>query len=61
MVILSPSANALQKLLDISGVYSEKHDVVYNVKKSVCMVINNNIIIKVLLQTQYMVHIKKQD
>ncbi len=41
MVILSPSATALQKLLDnICSVYSEKHDIVYNVK-SVCMVINS--------------------
>ena len=29
MVILSPSATALQKLLDICSVYSEKHDIVY--------------------------------
>ncbi len=35
MVILSPSATALHKLLDICSVYSEKHDIVYNVKKSV--------------------------
>ena len=41
MVILSPSETALQKLLDICSVYSEKHDIVYNVKKSVCMVINS--------------------
>ena len=41
MVILSPSATALQKLLDTCSVYSEKHDIVYNVKKSVCMVINS--------------------
>ena len=43
MVILSPSATALQKLLyiDICSVYSEKHDIVYTVKKSVCMVINS--------------------
>ena len=41
MVIRSPSANALQKLLDICNVYSEKHDIVYTVKKSVCMVINS--------------------
>ena len=44
MIILSPSATALQKLLDIldiCSVYSEKHDIVYNVKKSVCMVINS--------------------
>ena len=41
MVIISPSATALQKLLDICNVYSEKHDIVYDVKKSVCMVINS--------------------
>ena len=41
MVILSPSATALQKLLDICSVYSEKYDIVYNVKKSVCMVFNS--------------------
>ena len=41
MVVLSPSATALQKLLDICSVYSEKHDIVYNVKKSVCMLINS--------------------
>ena len=41
MVILSPSATALQKLLDICSVYSEKHAIVYNVKKSVFMVINS--------------------
>ena len=39
MVIISPSATTLQKLLDICSVYSEKHDIVYNVKKSVCMVL----------------------
>ena len=27
--------------LAICSVYSEKHDIVYNVKKSVCMVINS--------------------
>ena len=42
MVILSPSANALQELLDICSVYPEKHDIVYNVKKPVCMVIINS-------------------
>ena len=41
MVILSPSATALQKRLYICSVYSEKHDIVYNVKKSVYMVINS--------------------
>ena len=39
MAILSPSATALQKLLDICSVYSEKHYIVYNV--NVCMVINS--------------------
>ena len=42
MVIVSPSTNALQKLLDVCSVYSEKYDIVYNVKKSVCMVINSD-------------------
>ena len=41
MVILNPSATALQKQLDICSVYLEKHDIVYNVKKSVCVVINS--------------------
>ena len=41
MVILSPSGTALQKLLDICSVYDEKHGIVYNGKKSVCMVINS--------------------
>ena len=41
MVIRSPPATALQKLLDIRSVYSDKHDIVYNVNKSVCMVINS--------------------
>ena len=41
MVILSPSATALQNLLDICSVYSEKYDIVYNVNKSVCKVINS--------------------
>ena len=31
MVILRPSATALQKLLDICSVYSEKQGIVYNV------------------------------
>ena len=41
MVIRSPSATALQKLLDVCSFYSEKHDIVYNVTKYVCMVINS--------------------
>ena len=43
-VIISTSATALQKLgglLDICSVYSEKHAIVYNVTKSVCMVITS--------------------
>ena len=41
MVIIGPSATALQKRIDICSVHSEKHDIVYNVKKSVCLVINS--------------------
>ncbi len=43
-VIISTSATALKKLgglLDICSVYSEKHAIVYNVKKSVCMLITS--------------------
>ena len=43
MIMLSPSATALQKLLDMCSVYSEKQDIVYNVKKSVCIVFNSAI------------------
>ena len=53
MVILSPSAIALQKLLDICSVYSEEHDIVYNVKKSVCMVINSELNIKLLIYPEF--------
>ena len=41
MAIISPCATVLQKLIDECSVYSEKHDIVYNVTKSVCMVSNS--------------------
>ena len=40
--MLCASATALQKLLDTCSVYSEKHDIVCIVKKSVCLVINSS-------------------
>ena len=37
MSLLAPSGPALQKLLAICEDYASDHDIVYNVKKSVCM------------------------
>ncbi len=39
MAILSPSASGLQKLLNICANYAIKHDIIYNVKKTQCMVV----------------------
>ena len=39
MVLLSPTPQGLQKLLDICAVYAHMHDIVFNVKKTVCMAI----------------------
>ena len=36
-VLLSPSANGLQKLLNISENYASSHDITFNVQKTVCM------------------------
>ena len=37
MVLLAPSAKALQQLIDTCYLYSVDHDILYNVTKSVCM------------------------
>ena len=39
MAILSPSASGLQKLLNIGASYATEHDIIYNVKKTQCMVV----------------------
>ena len=39
MAILSPSASGLQKLLNICASYAIEHDIIYNVKKTQCMVV----------------------
>ena len=39
MAILCPSASGLQKLLNICASYAIKHDIIYNVKKTHCMVV----------------------
>ena len=39
MAILSPSASGLQKLLNICSSYAIEHDIIYNVKKTQCMVV----------------------
>ena len=37
MALLSPTPQGLQKMLDICADYAEKHDIVFNTKKTVCM------------------------
>ena len=39
MAILSPSTCGLHKLLNICASYAIKHDIIYNVKKTQCMVV----------------------
>ncbi len=39
MVLLAPSAHALQLLLNHCDTYATSHDIIYNTKKSVCMCI----------------------
>ena len=39
MAILSPSASGLQKLLNICASYAIEHVIIYNVKKTQCMVV----------------------
>ena len=37
MVIISPSAKGLQRLVDICAVYGQIHDILFNQDKTVCM------------------------
>ena len=39
MAILCPMASRLQKLFNICVSYATKHDIIYNVEKTQCMVI----------------------
>jgi hypothetical protein len=39
MVVFAPSASGLRKLLQICELYAKQHDVIYNAKKTVCMVV----------------------
>ena len=41
MCILAPCARALQNLLNICFDYADKHNIVYNSHKSVCMYIKS--------------------
>ena len=38
-LMLSPSASGLQELLNICASYAIKHGIIYNVKKTQCMVV----------------------
>ena len=37
MVLLAPTAPALQTLLEVCRTYAGPHDIIYNTKKTVCM------------------------
>ena len=39
MVLMAPSASALQFLLNLCDNYAQSHDIIYNITKSVCMCI----------------------
>ena len=39
MVLISPSASGLQNLIDTCCKYATEHDILYNAKKSVCMIV----------------------
>jgi len=39
MVLLAPTADALQDLINVCQVYGAKHDIVYNTTKTECMVV----------------------
>ena len=43
MVLLSPTSQGLQKMLDICAAYAEDHDMIFNCKKTVCMAILPNL------------------
>ncbi len=40
MSLLSPSAKGLQILLDICQRYALEHDILFNLRKTACMIIN---------------------
>ncbi|KAG0722901.1 hypothetical protein GWK47_005794 [Chionoecetes opilio] len=40
MVLLAPTADALQDLINVCQVYAAKHDIVYNTTKTECMVVS---------------------
>ena len=41
MSIVAPSPGGLQKLIGICEHYAMKHDITYNIKKSVCMLVKS--------------------
>ena len=43
MVLLSPSPQGLQRLVDICALYADNHDILFNTKKTVCMAIRPNL------------------
>ena len=43
MVLLSPTPQGLQKMLEICEVYASNHDIIFNTKKTVCLAILPNL------------------
>ena len=38
MILIAPSARALQTLINVCDLYAKKHDIVYNTEKTKCMI-----------------------
>ena len=45
LVIISPSAKGVQRLVDICAVYGQNRDILFNYDKTVCMCLRVTIII----------------
>ena len=46
LLLLSPSVNGLQSMLDICSVYGSLHDIIFNAKKTVIMAVGRNLVHK---------------
>ena len=44
VILLSPSLIGLQAMLDVCACYGNTHDIIFNSKKSVCMVVGKSVI-----------------
>ena len=53
-VLIAPSASALQKLLLLCENYAQHHDIMFNLKKTVCMCVNQKVLYPVALPHIYL-------